>query len=107
MHALKTVGVGELACERSRIRGVDVLGLIVALGIPRQQLQLPVGADGKLGLQQEQVIAPVVVNARIPAIARAGQRQRVISDFLISASDLVKIPESGLARFLPDGVAVS
>jgi hypothetical protein len=29
------------------------------------------------------------------------------SDFLISASDLVKIPESGLARFLPDGVAVS
>jgi hypothetical protein len=29
------------------------------------------------------------------------------SDFLISASDLVKNPESGLARFLPDGVAVS
>jgi hypothetical protein len=31
----------------------------------------------------------------------------IISDFLISASDLVKMPESGLARFLPDGVAVS
>jgi len=32
---------------------------------------------------------------------------KINSDFLISASDLVKIPESGLARFLPDGVAVS
>jgi hypothetical protein len=37
----------------------------------------------------------------------AGEPARLTADFLISASDLVKMPESGLALFLPDGVAVS
>ena len=73
LEALKTVGIHEVALEGSRVGGVDVLRFVVAAPVPGEQLQFAVIPEREFALEQQQVVATVVVDSRIATLPGTGQ----------------------------------